>query len=120
MAVPDLVAAVHALDAAAGGARTLARANRSTAWQEFAMTLSGLCAQATTIAATAGHTGLLAGSDRGEPATVSAELATASRLLSVLARPETAQPRAWATLVMRVQSAASDAASGTIDTVGGK
>jgi hypothetical protein len=48
------------------------------------------------------------------------ELATASRLLSVLARPETAQPRAWATLVMRVQSAARDAASGTIDTVGGK
>jgi len=120
MTVPDLVAAVHALDAAAGEARKLARANKSIAWQEFAMTLSGLCAQATTAAATAGHTGLLAGAERGEPGTVSVELATATRLLSVLARPESAQPRAWATLVLRVQSAARDAAGGTIDTVGGR
>ena len=83
------------------------------------MTLSGLCAQATSAAATAGHTGLLAGAER-EAATVSVELATASRLLSVMARPSLAQPRAWATLVLRVQSAARDAAAGTIDTVGGR
>ena len=115
----DIVEAIHALDAAAAAARATARAQQSEAWQEFAVMLSGLCAQLTAAAAANGHTGLLAGSDR-QPAPLSTELASAARLLSSMDRPEGVQARTWATLVLRVQTASRDARMVTPSTAGAR
>ncbi|MCY7301246.1 MAG: hypothetical protein LH616_18815, partial [Ilumatobacteraceae bacterium] len=101
--VPDIVLAVHALDAAAVAARATARAERSEPWQEFSLTLSGLCAQVTAAAAAGGHTRLLASGTRQGASSISSELATAARLLSALERPPAVPARLWATCVLRVQ-----------------
>jgi hypothetical protein len=106
--VHDTVKVAHALDAAASTVRTVARLDRSEPLHEFALVLSGLCAQITAVATTEGHSGLLAGEDRPS-ASLDGEMRTAARLLSDLPCPASVQARTWATLVLRVQTAARDA-----------
>lgn len=106
--IPQIVATIHCLDAAAAAARTTARTERSEAWQTAAVRFSGLCAQLVTIAAGAGHTGLLRPADRPAGA-VTLELAKAARLLSETPAPEGVRPRVWTQLVLDVQTAAREA-----------
>ena len=61
---PELVTAIHCVDAAAAAARVHAREERSEAWQMVAVRISGLCAQLVTAASNAGHAGLLAPAER--------------------------------------------------------
>lgn len=106
--VSELVTAIHCVDAAAAAARVHAREERSEAWQLMAVRISGLCAQLVTVAANAGHSGLLAPAER-QAGSLAVELARASRLLSELPPPAGARPRAWTRLVLDVQTVAREA-----------
>jgi len=99
----ELVTAIHCVDAAAATARVHAREEQSEAWQVIAIRISGLCAQLVTVASNAGHSGLLAPPER-EAGSLATELAHASRLFSALSPPEGVRPRAWAQLVLDVQT----------------
>lgn len=117
----DMVTAIHCLDAAAAAARATARGHaaadasleESERWQAVAVRISGLCAQLVTVAANAGHANLLTPKDRAR-GSVERELARASRLLSDLPVPAGVRPRAWAQLVLDVQTVAREAVSAPV------
>ncbi len=109
----ELVSAIHCVDAAAAAARLHAREERSEAWQVIAVRISGLCAQLVTVAANAGHSGLLAPAER-QAGSLAVELARASRLLSELAPPAGVRPRTWSQLVLDVQTVAREAVTAPV------
>ena len=110
---PELVTAIHCVDAAAAAARAHAREERSEAWQMVAVRISGLCAQLVTAASNAGHAGLLAPAER-QAGALAVELARASRLLSELPPPAGVRPRAWTQLVLEVQTVARESVTAPV------